>query len=555
MNLKQISDLQIDYLDWHKRRLNEAMVFFSRNNPLAPALFINLFRFCWLRHEIHPAWQKALLAHIGLGTTTRGVELLLESDDTTSYLYSLLEYWSEQPIESPNSCQQSQQWLAAYGKGAGSKVLTAILARWQKLGLFANSYLHGVRQIQAAQKITAAGVGGVEDRQRVALLDSLPDSLTGSDPFTKIAVIPHMACPQSCRHCMFVWRPLLKNLPDPGLIFRHLNKKTHNILFTGGDLSKKLGEYSRAIREMGNVAVFAILLNGTLAESKEAAEDFFVEIRQAIRGRPAHFRPAQATVQISFDEYHQEIVADKKGRLSERIPVANIVNLLVASLAFPEIQFVLLHKQNRLNFSQNLFKAGVFARLARELAARDLAIDNINWQTSPRAKADPVNPAKKGGIIRDVFFTVNGFAKQPIHMMSSTIDAYGRAALLDESEYINERDYMEQILASNSMHNERFDVDPMVWYDGTVTLFNANHLWMGNFFADGDRVFARIKKDPLLAALAVFDTVLLNYYAEIHNDIDELIKKATGPHHLFHQLTKSPKARLHLTKRLLETKK
>ncbi|MBF0380361.1 MAG: hypothetical protein HQL69_05035, partial [Magnetococcales bacterium] len=179
-------------------------------------------------------------------------------------------------------------------------------------------------------------------------------------------------------------------------------------------------------------------------------------------------------------------------------------------------------------------------------------ITSIDWQTSPRKKADPINPSHKGGVIRDVIFNLKGFSDKPIHMMSSTIDAYGRAALLDPSEYINERDYLDQILTDGPPDNDQFDIDPMVWYDGSVTLFSASHLWIGNLVEEGELVFARHNRDPLLQALQRFDHSLLKYYSEVANDLETLINRSTGPHFLFHQLTRSAAIRLHLTKRLIE---
>ncbi len=57
-------------------------------------------------------------------------------------------------------------------------------------------------------------------------------------------------------------------------------------------------------------------------------------------------------LQISFDEFHQEVVVDRKGELSERIPVTKIANIVEAAPKFhDEIQLCLLHKQGYLNFS------------------------------------------------------------------------------------------------------------------------------------------------------------------------------------------------------------
>jgi hypothetical protein len=66
------------------------------------------------------------------------------------------------------------------------------------------------------------------------------------------------------------------------------------------------------------------------------------------------------------------------------------------------------------------------------------------------------------------------------------------------------------------------------------------------------RILARQRKDPLTQALHRFDRRLPALYAEIRPDLQALIDKATGPHHLFHMLTEDPEVRLHMTRRLIE---
>ncbi len=531
------ADLEKEYLAWQSRRLKAARSRFLRCNPQHPAFFDMLYVYNWLQREIHPSFQAATLQASGFDPYKEPHSIILNAADEGVFLSELLSHRLANPDDEYRCREDLRELMALYDHQLPEAV-DDILATWQKLGIFRHMHIESVRRIQAMQKLTAEEVGGDEDQKRVALVDALGESGGEHAEFSKIGLIPHMACAKNCRHCMFVWRNPMKDPPDPAPLLERVNSSTTNLLFTGGDLDKRMDELYRAIAEMEAIEVFAILLNGAFATSPAAADGRFQEIRTALEQRPAHFKPARVTLQISFDEYHQEIISDKDGNLSERIPVANIANLVAASVGYPEIQFVLLHKQNRLNFSENLFKVGVFARLSRAL---------------PRPKADPINPAQKGGVIRDVLFTLAGHPERPIHMMSSTIDAYGRAALLDPSEYINERDYLKRILKEGPPAEERFDTDPMVWYDGSVTLFSAAHLWMGNLFTEGDRVFARWRNDPLLAAVERFDPILLEFYSQAANDLKELKKRATGPHHLFHQLTESAPMRLHLTRSLVDS--
>jgi hypothetical protein len=545
-----ISPLEKEYLTTQQRRLKEAYTRFLHTTPQGAGLFDKLFLYNWLQQEIPPAYQKKSLALAQPKLPEVVAKLLLESPNLNRLLEDLISHLLKSGEE--NSLVKQLRTLLIQQQNHISQVVEKILTEWQDLGLFVEERKISIRRIQTDQKLIGAEVGGELDQQRVALVDGLPDRYARGDRFEKIGLIPHMACLENCRHCMFVWRPPLKNLPDPGPLLKMLSQKTDNILFTGGDLSKRLFELHRAIREMGGVRMFAILLNGTLASSLEKADDFFSQIRQALKKRPSQFLPAQVMIQISFDEFHQEIIVDREGKLKERIPISHIAHLLVAALSYPEIKLVLLHKQNRLNFSENLFKFGVFSRLSNTLTTLNHPIESIDWQTSPRAKADPINPQHTGGVIREVFFTLKDHPDRPFPLMSSTIDAYGRAALLDPSEYINERDYLLQILENGPPADDRFDIDPMVWYDGSVTLFSGSHIWLGNLIEEGEKLFTRYRKDPLLAALEQFDRRLLTYASHHSNSLEKLINQATGPHHLFHQLTQSAALRLALTKRLIE---
>ncbi|MBF0426860.1 MAG: hypothetical protein HQL66_13690 [Magnetococcales bacterium] len=342
-------------------------------------------------------------------------------------------------------------------------------------------------------------------------------------------------------------------MPDSGPLLALVNAVTDKILFTGGDLTGHMDSVLRAVREMERVATFGMLLNGDFADTPEAATTFFRQIQDALAARPPHAVRAEVMVQISFDEFHQEIIADRRGQLAERIPVACIARIMVAALAFPGIGLTLIHKQNRLNFANELFRRGVFARLARALSQLGHRLEVRACASSPRLKGDPVQPGQQGRVIRDVLLTLAGRPERIIQFVSSTVDAYGRAERLDPSEYINERALLQQILDTGLASGECFDTDLMFHFCGSVTLFGAVHYALGDWRHDPlATLLARRRKDPLAQALARFDRDLLPLYAEVRDDLSRLLEQATGPHHLFHRLTREGAVRLHLTRRLAE---
>jgi len=89
--------------------------------------------------------------------------------------------------------------------------------------------------------------------QRRTGSDWLVDQLPDTEPlvaFNKLGIIPAMGCPQTCRHCMFIFRPLMKNTEDPQQLYNMIDELTTSVLFTGGDLSKHLNHFYDAIGSM-----------------------------------------------------------------------------------------------------------------------------------------------------------------------------------------------------------------------------------------------------------------------------------------------------------------
>jgi hypothetical protein len=343
----------------------------------------------------------------------------------------------------------------------------------------------------------------------------------------------------------------MRNVPDPADLSRVVASHTENVLFTGGDLTRHLHHFVRAIREMRAVRTFAILLNGEFAENPAATDAVLDAFANAVRDRPRAWPAARVLLQVSFDELHQEIVAEPDGTLRERIPVARVAHVVERAPAYPELQLCLVHKQTALNFSMDLFRRGVFGRLVEELGRRGHRVQVLAASPSPRLKQHPHAPATTGRVVKDASFVLARFPDRPILLTSSTIDAYGRAALLEPGEAVNERALLRRLLEGGDAAADPFDTDLMFWFNGWATLFSAVHVCLGNLHEDDpDRVLARHRKDPLTSALRALDRRLLGYYGEVRDDLAALVERATSPHHLFHVLTEDPAVRLHLTRRL-----
>jgi len=513
-----------------------------------------LHAYHWIQHNVHPDYREQVLAGFQAPARRWLMDLLL-SDTGDDFVRGYIDHWLKAGPGGPAQRQQLLRLLARQGGSVGG--LNRYIQRlWDGLGLFSRDYKSAYADLARHERERYGDLLGEHDLERLALVDALPDPGpdAGSPRFAKAGIIPAMGCPQTCRHCMFIWRPLKPVDADPDLVYRSVDAVTDNVLFTGGDLTRHLDTFYRGIREMRHVTTFAILLNGDFANDRAATDRVVGAMAEAVKARPGHWPKARVLLQISFDEFHQEVTVDRRGQLKERIPVAKIANIVETVPRYAkEVQLALLHKQTALNFSMDVLHKGVFARLVNELGQRGHQVQVLSTAPSARLKRNPQAPDRLAPILKDASFVLTAFPDAPVLMTSSTIDGYGRAELLDDGETVKEKELLAEVLARGAETGERFDIDLMFWFNGWATLFNAVHLCLGDLYRDGlDVILARQRRDPLAHALHVFDRRLPQLYAEVRDDLDALTDKATGPHHLFHMLTEESEVRLHLTRRLIE---
>lgn len=515
-----------------------------------------LYAWYWLRHNVHSNYMSRVLE------TFRGAKFgflmdLLLSDTPKQFIEGYIQHW----LSSKENLKQQAELLSLLKLRDNNikQLADDMFSVWQSFGLFTENYMVQFKQVSRQERDRYAGMLGAEDLERLALVDALPDANYNGEvsQYSKLGIIPAMGCPQTCRHCMFTWRPPRGKNENPQQVFDLVNQHTDSVLFTGGDLTKQLDYFYLAIRTMSHIKNFAILLNGDFADTPKITNEIMGKMSEAIKQRPKKWPKAMVLLQISFDEFHQEVYVDKKGLLAERIPVAKIANIVERYPKYAsQIQLALLHKQTNLNFSHDVLEKGVVARLAGELAKRGYQMQVMDMKPSPRLKVNPAKPQEKDKVLKDITFILDKHKNAPILLTSSTIDGYGRAALLDEWETIKEKDLLQQVVTQGAPAGESFDIDMMLWFNGWVTLFNAVHICLGDLYKDGmDKIMARQRKDPLLHALNNMDRIILKLYSEIRDDLEQHIEAATGPHHLFHVLTEEPEVRLHLTRRLVEENK
>ena len=516
-------------------------------------LMTYIYAWNWLQQNVHNDYQYEVLEAFTKGAQAFLMNMLLQSNSTTEFIQSYINHWKNYQGQAQLQHQQLMQLLNQ--KDSVQALADYIESVWNSLHLFSKTFAVAYKDLAKQEKDRYADMLGPEDKERLALVDQLPD--TGPlKPFSKLGIVPAMGCPQTCRHCMFIFRPLMKNTDDPRQLYQMVDELTTSVLFTGGDLTKQLDHFYNAIESMQHVTTFAILLNGDFADSREITKQVLGKMASAIRRRSVTWAKAKVMLQISFDEFHQEVVVNRKGDLTERIPVTKIANIVEEVPKFKdEIQLCLLHKQGHLNFSMELFQKGVFARLVRELGRRGHQLQILSSAPSSRLKRNPLNPDQPAQLIKDATFVLTKYPNVPMLFTSTTIDAYGRASMMGLHEAVNETDLLKQMLQGKGADGETFDKDLMLWFNGWVTLFSAVHMCLGNVFEEGmETIRKRQLKDPLTIALNTFDLRLLDYYAELRDDLDSIIERSTSPHHLFHTITEDAVMRLHMTRRLIKAR-
>ncbi len=97
-----------------------------------------------------------------------------------------------------------------------------------------------------------------------------------------------------------------------------------------------------------------------------------------------------------------------------------------------------------------LFQKGVFARLVNELGRRGYQLQVISSAPSSRLKRNPLNTEEPAQLIKDATFVLTKHPEAYMLLTSTTIDAYGRANMMELHEAVNERDMLKQMLDGNS---------------------------------------------------------------------------------------------------------
>ncbi len=175
-------------------------------------LMTYIYAWNWLQQNVHSDYQHEVLETFSKGPQGFLMNMLLQSNSTAEFIQLYIKHWKNYQGQAQLQHQQLMQLLKQ--KGSVQALADYIESVWQSLHLFSKTFAVGYKDLAKQEKDRYADMLGPEDKERLALVDQLPDT-EALTPFSKLGIIPAMGCPQTCRHCMFIFRPLMKNTDDP----------------------------------------------------------------------------------------------------------------------------------------------------------------------------------------------------------------------------------------------------------------------------------------------------------------------------------------------------
>ncbi|MGB1092731.1 MAG: hypothetical protein ACPGYX_11445, partial [Oceanobacter sp.] len=183
-----------------------------------------VFAWHWLQRNIHADYQAQVLQSFMKGKQGFLMQMLLDSESSETFIRDYFNHW----LQNTGSAQSQQvQWLVQH-HGSIDNAVATVQKLWDQLGLLQQDFKEGYKDLAREEKERYAGMLDDADKERLALVDAMPD-VELAPQFDKMGIIPAMGCPQTCRHCMFIFRPMMKkDEQDSKSLYQHVNGLTRS---------------------------------------------------------------------------------------------------------------------------------------------------------------------------------------------------------------------------------------------------------------------------------------------------------------------------------------
>ncbi|MEK6977959.1 MAG: radical SAM protein, partial [Candidatus Hydrothermarchaeota archaeon] len=379
---------------------------------------------------------------------------------------------------------------------AGPYVGEMVRKAWAEMGLDRDQEKEFSALVGEKRRLYT-GIGSGPDMERRELVQGL--ARRGGLRLLNIGIIPTELCPNACRFCLAPWKAGAeernRELGDGS--FRRIadqvialaGEEGLVLTITGGE---PFLEPERVLYILKNArSRVELTTSGFWARDRERTRATLSRISDAAR---ANKNPGFSLgLQVSLDAFHQEVVPSEGG-LEERIPLANVANIVELTRPM-DMDLCLLTKYT--------LYLDPLVNLLAELEARGLRGKIVGRHYDPELKV--TMPLGTAMVTRPALLKayLELPAGRPVFILYTAVEAIGSAALLEPFEYPAFRRRTEEFMAGSS--RERLPLTGIeVGDDGNVYPgAHALYSWsLGNVLQEDLRsIYDRIARDPLIAAM------------------------------------------------------
>ncbi len=141
----------------------------------------------WLQQNLHSDYRAEVLSTFAKGPQAFLMEMLLRSNSTAEFIQSYILHWQKHQGQAP---LQQQQLLQLLERNSGAFALAEYIETvWDSLHLFDKTFAIAYKDLAKQEKNRYTDMLGAEDKERLTLVDKLPDT-ESLKPFSKLGIIP-----------------------------------------------------------------------------------------------------------------------------------------------------------------------------------------------------------------------------------------------------------------------------------------------------------------------------------------------------------------------------
>ncbi|MFH1791904.1 MAG: hypothetical protein ABH885_08005, partial [Candidatus Omnitrophota bacterium] len=422
--------------------------------------------------------------------------------------------------------------------------------------------------------------GLAKEAERKKLVITYLDSVKAPERvpfrFETLGVSPTYACGRNCRHCQIVRppgaRPALSSADERHRIYDEAisyatEEKPQLFVISGGEpIGKALDDVCYILRHSGPVyeylpkkSAVAVTTNAFFAKDMDETERVLKKLHDAFKEATGGGK--KLSIQVSMDSFHQEVLLAKDGSLKERIPIANIVNVMqCVREKFPDIHVRLI---GRYGWNADMLETMLIREFKRRKYNVYSGTGNIKIETGRLLYPDGRYREKRFSH-ESIYFIEKETAPAPepqpgkfvqFEYYATFINALGYGENMHPFEHAIE---VENQMASAMNDPARYEnpVDD-IGVDGNGDIFIDGSLltglWpVGNVREGIGNVVGRAEADPLVIFYRNDPKRLVDWIREaLPYYFDRTLVRAPHISAALHKIMRSPAMRYYLTKRAI----